>query len=133
MNTGPFANYDDALPIPADGIASRPLLDMKDGSKVVLFALAQGQEISPHQSPFPAHVLVLAGRMRVQVGTQTHDVRAHEEVALPMGHPHGLLAVTPAHFLLIMKRAVKDQTALRSHQVPAPGAASQAVPCACTE
>jgi quercetin dioxygenase-like cupin family protein len=106
---------------------------MKDGAKVVLFALDQGQEISPHLSPFPASVVLLSGHMQVQVGPRTHDVLPHEEVAFPMGHPHGLKALAPSHFMLVMKRAVKDPATLRFHQVPLPGAGAESVSCACAD
>jgi quercetin dioxygenase-like cupin family protein len=128
-----FATPADALPIPAGGIASRPLLDLAGDTKVVLFALDQGQEISPHRSPFPAQVLLLAGQLQVLVGDVTHTLQPGEEVPLPFGLPHGLVAKTPSHFVLVMKRAVKDAAQLITHQVPESSDVGAPVPCPCAD
>lgn len=94
----------EALAIPTDGIASRPLLDVKGGPKVVLFAIDQGQEISPHLSPFPAEVVVLAGRMAITVGEGGWELGPNDRIDFPMGLPHGLVALDPSHFVLTMLR-----------------------------
>jgi quercetin dioxygenase-like cupin family protein len=99
-----YASYVEALAVPDGGIASRPLLDVAGGLKVVLFALDADQEISPHQSPFPAEVLVLRGRMDVTVGERRHALAAGGRAALPMGAPHGLRAREASHFVLLMLR-----------------------------
>ncbi|GMV40214.1 MAG: hypothetical protein AMXMBFR64_19300 [Myxococcales bacterium] len=93
-----------ALAIPEGGIASRPLLDVKGGPKIVLFAIDAGQEISPHQSPFPAEVVLLTGRMAVSVGEQTWELGPNDRIDFPMGPPHGLVALAPTHFVLTMLR-----------------------------
>lgn len=94
----------EALALPAGGIASRPLLEVRGGIKVVLFALDAGQEISPHLSPFPAEVLVLRGRMEISVGDERWTVPAQGRIDFPMGRPHGLLALEASWFLLTMQR-----------------------------
>ncbi|PKN59261.1 MAG: cupin [Deltaproteobacteria bacterium HGW-Deltaproteobacteria-14] len=101
-----------ALVIPEGGIASRPLLEVKGGIKIVLFGLDAGQEISPHLSPFPAEVLVLKGRLDVLVGEQTWPVPANGHIDFPMGLPHGLTALEPTWFVLTMLRG-----AAGSHRV----------------
>lgn len=115
MSIGPFENPSEALAVPASGIASRPLLDMKDGTKIVLFALDRDQEISPHLSPFPASVLLLSGRLRVQVGEEWHELAPDERIDLPMGKPHGLQALEASHFVLTMLRAARDSSVLTRH------------------
>jgi quercetin dioxygenase-like cupin family protein len=100
--------YAEALAVPEEGIASRPLLDVKDGTKLVLFALDKDQEISAHKSPFPADILLLEGRIEVLVGEAWHPLAASERISLPMGLPHGIRALEASHFLLTMLRAAKQ-------------------------
>ena len=107
MSSTPHATYSEALAIPEGGIASKPLLEIKEGTKLVLFALDQGQEISAHKSPFPAAILLLEGSIEVLVGETWSRLEAHEQIALPMGLPHGIRALEPSHFLLTMLRGVK--------------------------
>jgi quercetin dioxygenase-like cupin family protein len=99
--------YAEALAIPEGGIASRPLLEVKEGTKLVLFALDKNQEISAHKSPFPAAVLLLEGSIEVLVGETWHLLKPSEQIALPLGLPHGIRALDASHFLLTMLRAVK--------------------------
>jgi len=102
-----FTTYAEALAIPEGGIASRPLLEVKEGTKLVLFALDKGQEISAHKSPFPAAILLLEGRIEVMVGETWHTLQPNEQIALPLGLPHGIRALAASHFLLTMLRAAK--------------------------
>lgn len=109
------------LPVPEAGIASSPLLDLPGATKLVLFALDAGQEISPHAAPFPAQVLVLDGRLEVMVGTEWETLEAHDGLDLPAGIPHAVRAKTPGHFLLTMLRGVKEPAAAAE---PAAGCSS---------
>jgi quercetin dioxygenase-like cupin family protein len=99
------------LPIPDAGIASSPLLDLAGSTKLVLFALDAGQEISPHSTPFPAQVLVLGGKLEVMVGGDWETLGASDGLDLPPGIPHALRALAPSHFLLTMLRGVKAEPA----------------------
>lgn len=96
-----------ALPIPEAGIASSPLLDLPGATKLVLFAMDAGQEISPHTAPFPAQVLVLEGRLEVLVDRTWETLSAHDGLDLPAGLPHAVRALAPSHFLLTMLRGAK--------------------------
>lgn len=96
-----------ALPVPEAGIASSPLLDLAGGTKLVLFAMDAGQEISPHAAPFPAQVLVLDGKLEVMVGSDWDTLAPHDGLDLPAGLPHAVRAVAPSHFLLTMLRGAK--------------------------
>jgi|GEM_PF-956891 len=115
MSHTPVADLSEALMIPPGGIASRPLLEVKGSTKLVLFALDTEQEISPHQSPFPAEILVLRGRLEVLVGEALFEVVSNGRIDLPMGAPHGLRALEPTHFLLTMLRGAKH---MRRHGHP---------------
>lgn len=92
------------LPIPEAGIASSPILDLPGGTKLVLFAMDAGQEISPHAAPFPAQVRVLEGRLEVMVGADWRTLDRHDGLDLPGGLPHAVRALAPSHFLLTMLR-----------------------------
>ncbi len=102
-----ITDLEQALPVPKDGIASRPLMDLKGSTKLVLFALDQDQEISAHSAPFPAQVLLLDGAIRVMVDDVWQDLEPGEQKSLPQGRPHAVKASTSAHFLLTMRRGAK--------------------------
>lgn len=95
------------LPVPDSGIASSPLLDLAGSTKLVLFAMDGGQEISPHAAPFPAQVLLLAGGIDVAVGNDWTSLAPGGRLELPAGEPHGIRAREASHFLLTMLRAFK--------------------------
>lgn len=98
------------LPVPEAGIASSPLLDLPGSTKLVLFAVDAGQEISPHATPFPAQILVLDGKLEVMVGSDWETLGADDGLDLPPGIPHAVRALAPGHFLLTMLRGVKAET-----------------------
>lgn len=100
-----------SLPVPESGIASSPLLDLAGSTKLVLFAMDGGQEISPHAAPFPARVLLLAGGIDVAVGNQWTSLAPGASLDLPAGEPHGIRAREASHFLLTMLRALKPAPA----------------------
>lgn len=118
MTTTAITNLNESLPIPEGGIASKPIVDLAAGTKVVVFALDQGQEITPHTAPFPAEVIVLEGSLDVLVGKVSQPVLAHQVIDFPAGLPHGLRALAPSRFLLIMRRGavpVGKEEACASH------------------
>ncbi|HJW08380.1 MAG TPA: hemerythrin domain-containing protein [Holophagaceae bacterium] len=127
MNT--LTDLNQALPVPEGGIASRPLLDLKESTKLVLFALDQGQEISPHTAPFPAELIALEGELEVLVGEHRFAIQPHQAIELPSGHPHGVLARTPARFLLIMRRGAPK--AALAAQARSAGAQAESTEDAC--
>ena len=97
-----------ALPVARDAIASRPLLDLPGSTKLVLFALDRGQEISAHTTPFPAQVLLLEGAIDVMVDGAWRALEPGGQAELPLGHPHGIRAGEPSHFLLTMLRGAQS-------------------------
>lgn len=100
-----------ALPIPEGGIVSKAILDLPGATKVVLFALDAGQEITPHAAPFPAEIVALEGRIRVSVGEEACALLPHQAVDLPPGVPHGIVAQEPSRFMLTMRRGAKASAA----------------------
>jgi quercetin dioxygenase-like cupin family protein len=99
-----ITDLNEALPVSKDAIASRPLLDLKGSTKLVLFAMDADQEISAHSAPFPAHVLLLEGSLEVMVDGTWSVLGPGERKELPKGLPHGVRAKAPSHWLLTMIR-----------------------------
>ncbi len=95
-----------AAPIVPGANVSRPLHEA-NGCKVVLFAMDAGQAISAHTVRFPALVQVLAGELAVTVGDTVHQVVDGQVQLLPDGLPHGVRAVRPTRWLLIMMRTAE--------------------------
>lgn len=92
------------MPISKDATTSRPLMDLPGSTKLVLFAMDQGQEISAHSAPFPAQVLLLAGSIEVMVDGRLQVLSPGMQSGLPKGVPHGVKALAPSHWLLTMLR-----------------------------
>jgi len=94
------------MPISQDATTSRPLMDLPGSTKLVLFAMDQGQEISAHSAPFPAQVLLLAGSLEVTVAGERRELQPGAQCPLPKGVPHGVRALAPSHWLLTMLRGL---------------------------
>jgi quercetin dioxygenase-like cupin family protein len=54
-----------------------------DGLRQTLIALLGGAELGEHQSPGPASLLVLRGRVRLLAGDETVELGAHEFTPIP--------------------------------------------------
>ena len=107
--TAAITNLQEEMPVSAGAIASRPLLDVPGNTKLVLFAMDAGQEISAHTTPFPAQVLLLDGSISVMVDGTWTTLEPGDQKALPKGLAHGVRAETPAHWLLTMRRGAKGE------------------------
>ena len=84
-------------------VVSRKILGRKKGN-VTLFALAAGEGLTEHTSPYEALVLVLDGVARITVGGEDHTVRTGESLNLPPAVPHALQADEPFKMMLVMIR-----------------------------
>lgn len=92
----------------ADGsIVSKTLLDKPAGS-LTLFAIAKGQGISEHKSPYDATVQVIAGEGSFQVGSNIYKVKAGEGLIMPANIPHAVLPGDAFKMLLIMIRSKSE-------------------------
>lgn len=116
MSTQAITDLNQTLPIPEGGIASKPVIDLAGSTKVVLFSLDQGQEITPHTAPFPAEVIVLEGRLDVLVGKVSQPVLPHQVIDLPAGLGHGVKALEASRFLLIMRRGAQMPEAAQKEE-----------------
>ncbi len=85
----------------AGSIVSRMLLQKANGS-VTLFALAEGQAISEHTTPFDALVNVIDGEAEVTISGKPFVVKAGEVLLLPANEPHALKAIKRFKMVLTM-------------------------------
>lgn len=91
-------------------IVSKTLFDKPAGS-LTLFAIAEGQGIAEHKSPYDATVQVLEGVGEFQVGTNIYKVKAGEGLIMPAMVPHAVLTGSAFKMLLIMIRSKTEETA----------------------
>ena len=80
-------------------IVSRTLAQNRTVS-VTLFAFAQGEEISTHDSIGDAMVTVLEGTGRFTVGGKEHFCHAGEVLVMPATVPHAVYAPEPFKMML---------------------------------
>ena len=65
------------------GRAGRTLAHPVDGLRQTLIALLDGAELGEHESPGPASLVVLRGRVSVLAGDETVDVAAQQFSPVP--------------------------------------------------
>lgn len=111
VNNSPFVFFDDLSTLvtdaPQDSIVSRTF-HKDDRVNVVLFAFAQGQQLSEHTAGVPAIIHILSGEAEVVLGGETRAARAGTWIHMQARLPHSILAKTPLTMLLIM---LQDQKA----------------------
>ena len=80
-----------------------------DGLRQTLIALVAGAQLGEHESPGPASLLVLRGRVRLLAGDDTVELAAHEFAPIP-DRRHSLHADEDSVVLLSI--AVPDRAPL---------------------
>ena len=65
------------------GRAAHTLPHPVDGLRQTVIALMRGQELAEHESPGPATLVVLRGKVRLVAGDQTIDLGAHYIAPIP--------------------------------------------------
>ena len=75
---------------------------------ITLFAFAEGEEISTHDSAGDAMVQVLEGTGRFTVGGEEHLIHAGEALVMPAGIPHAVFA--PEAFKMLLTVVFPTQT-----------------------
>ena len=89
------------------GRAARTLPHPVDGLRQTLIALRSGAEMGEHESPGPASLMVIRGRVRLVAGEESVGIGAHQISPIP-GRRHGLHADEDSVVLLTV--AVPDRT-----------------------
>ena len=87
--------------ITPDSILSRTIYK-DDHLKAILFAFAEGQELSEHTSTHPAVLHFLQGTADVTLGEERLAAAAGTWVHMPAQLPHSIHAKTPVVMLLLM-------------------------------
>jgi quercetin dioxygenase-like cupin family protein len=105
--TEQILNFATAVNYAEGSIVSKTLFDKPAGS-LTLFAIAGGQGISEHKSPYDATVQVLEGEGEFQVGSNVYKVKAGEGLIMPAMIPHAVLPGAGFKMLLIMIRSKNE-------------------------
>ena len=84
-----------------DSIVSRMLINKPQGS-VTLFALAEGQSIAEHKTPYDAMANIIEGEAEIIISGKTYAVKAGEVLVMPANDPHALNARQSFKMLLTM-------------------------------
>ena len=87
----------------SDGIVSKSVVE-NEHHKIILFALARGQELSEHTASVPASIHILSGAGSVALGGQEHDARPGMLYYMPAELRHAVRASEDLVFLLTMFR-----------------------------
>ena len=88
------------------GRAGHTLPHPVDGLRQTVIALRAGAELGEHESPGPASLLVIRGRVRLVAGPETVELSAHQISPIP-NRRHGLHADEDSVVLLSV--AVPDR------------------------
>ncbi len=89
--------------IPGDSILSRTLYS-DEQVRLVLFAFAAGEELSPHTAETPAIIHIVQGKATLRLGDDTHAAEAGTWVHMPAQLMHGVRAETPMIMELLLLR-----------------------------
>lgn len=92
----------DALIAVADeSTVSRTVLKA-EGTRVVLFGFAAGQELTEHTAAVPILLQVLDGRLRIGADGQQVELTPGGMVHIGARVPHEILALEPSRMTLVM-------------------------------
>ena len=86
-----------------DSIVSK-IIYKNEHTILTLFALAEGQSIAEHITPFDAMVELLEGEAELVIGGEKKAIKAGESIIMPANVPHALFAVKAYKMLLTMMK-----------------------------
>lgn len=109
-------------PVPAGTGASRQVLigpDVGPNFALRKFTMEPGGGMPLHTNSVEHEQYVLAGRARVVIGDETHEVKKDDAVFIPAGVPHSYFALgdEPFEFLCVVPN-LPDQTTIVDLEVP---------------
>ena len=90
-----------ATDIPAEGTLSK-VVYKDDRIRVVVFAFDRDQQLTEHTASRAAIVQVLAGRLRLTMGSETVEVVPGDWAHMHAGLPHAVEALEPSVMLLTL-------------------------------
>lgn len=118
MPTKPYTLITDLVKqadVPENGILSRTLQN-DDKSKVILFAFADGQELTAHTAPMPAVIYLLEGSAEVTLGEDVMNLEGGTLIHMTPNLRHGIRAKGPVKMMLILLKDASPASA--AHQEP---------------
>jgi quercetin dioxygenase-like cupin family protein len=102
VNEPYITNLLEQLPeIPADSIISQNFY-RDEQMKAILFAFAEGQELSEHTASQPAILHFLQGEADLTLGDEALTAQAGSWIHMPARLPHSIIAKTPVVMLLLL-------------------------------
>lgn len=91
----------EAVNVVAAQVVSKTLVQNKHHS-LTLFAFAENEEISIHESKGDALVSVLEGIGSFQIDDKVYELQANESIVMPANVPHALKAITDFKMSLLV-------------------------------
>jgi quercetin dioxygenase-like cupin family protein len=92
--------------MPEKDRAMLPLIDVKEGLKLVLVALPKGGLVPPHQAPYPASLQLIQGHVEVLKGTTWLPAAPGERILFDPGETHAVKASESSYFLVSHLRGI---------------------------
>lgn len=99
-----ITSFQEALPMPEKDRAMLPLIDIKDGTKLVLVALPAGGQVPPHKAPYLASVQLLTGRIEALKGETWHSLAPGERLIFDEDELHAVKALESSYLLVTHMR-----------------------------
>ncbi|MBU0579713.1 MAG: cupin domain-containing protein [Candidatus Margulisbacteria bacterium] len=96
-------NLADNIEYSSDSIVSK-IIYKSEHTILTLFALAEGQSIAEHVTPFDAQVQILEGEAELEIGGEKKVVKNGESIIMPANVPHSLYAKKAYKMLLTMMK-----------------------------
>jgi quercetin dioxygenase-like cupin family protein len=96
-------NLSSMIEFPKEGIYSKVVADTPK-EKVVIFAMPEGEYLSPHTSAMEATVYTIAGNANWTVGEESFTAEPSDWFLMPENTLHSVKAATPYVFLLTLHK-----------------------------
>lgn len=100
-NMGQIFSLKDVITYLDGGISNYDVFS-RDDLKIVLMAFDAGEGLTPHTAPGDALIFALEGEADMEVGDETHRIKAGEQIVFPKGIRHNVTAVTKFKMALIL-------------------------------
>ena len=86
----------------AEGQVVSKTLIQNDGLGITLFAFAEGEGISSHESKGDAIVTILDGKGQITIDGVNYTLQTGETIVMPANHPHAVYGVEKFTMLLVV-------------------------------
>lgn len=94
----------DAVKYQDKAIVSTEIIKKPSG-RIVVFAFAEGEELSEHTAPFEAFVTILDGEAIISIEGIPYDLETGDSILMPAHIPHAVKAKSPFKMMLCMIKA----------------------------